>query len=105
MKYVIVIAAAFIVVSCTVVQAADGCRPGLNGMTFCARGNTAWGYDASGRHIITGVRRGNVQRQYDARGRRVGTTYYSTSNTDWRLYNARGRLIGTRASHIASGGR
>jgi hypothetical protein len=68
MKYVFIVAAV-IGASCIVAQAADGCKPGLNGMTFCARGNMAWGYDASGRHIVTGVRRGNVQYQYDASGR------------------------------------
>jgi len=96
--------AAILAVLITVAQA-DGCRRGLNGMTFCSRGNTAWGYDASGRHTMTGVRRGNVQLQYDARGRRIGTTYYNSNKTDWRLYNPRGRLIGTRATYVASGGR
>jgi YD repeat-containing protein len=104
MKYVFIVAA-LIAASCMVAQAADGCKAGLNGMTFCARGNMAWGYDASGRHIVTGIRRGNVQYQYDARGRRIGQAVYNSSNTGWRTYNARGRLIGTRATYTAAGGR
>jgi YD repeat-containing protein len=94
------IVALTIAVGCAVAQAADFCRRGMNrpDMTFCVHGNTAAGYDASGRLVVYGVRRGSVMRNYDASGRRIGHTVYNSSNASWRLYNTRGR-------YLAAGGR